>query len=342
MSRHLQLARRAPETDPEPSPLGEDEVALRAKVREFPKRSRIEDGLEAGSEPGPSYEMAVRILCPFCGSGDSTAATPCCAQAFEFAQGAVVADASEPDGFTAALAAAHHPAVIVLDAAARVGTRGAWRLRDAAQPLVALLASALVGAVAAAVMQRHVAERADEPSVTARPFVSAPPTGPAVESAAAASAPAPAPQRADAGPVVGAAAAAPEASRPQEPGIVSAARDVASAVVDAPPAPPVAASTESVASAASSPAVDPLAPSVAPAPAPVQLVSLPQPPDPSKWRSLRRGMSRAAVRALLGDPKWTDHSRNIDFWLYEEDSIFGKGWVAFYDMDGPVSTWREP
>jgi hypothetical protein len=53
-------------------------------------------------------------------------------------------------------------------------------------------------------------------------------------------------------------------------------------------------------------------------------------------------MSRAAVQAILGRPRWIDHSRNIDFWLYEEDSIFGKGWVAFYDVGGPVSSWREP
>ncbi|MGH9201947.1 MAG: outer membrane protein assembly factor BamE domain-containing protein, partial [Vicinamibacterales bacterium] len=78
-------------------------------------------------------------------------------------------------------------------------------------------------------------------------------------------------------------------------------------------------------------------------PPPVRSVVRPVSPEQlAKWGQLRPGMSRAAVHALLGEPKWRDRSVNTEFWLYVEDTILGRGWVAFYDHNGPVFSWREP
>jgi hypothetical protein len=66
--------------------------------------------------------------------------------------------------------------------------------------------------------------------------------------------------------------------------------------------------------------------------------------DVSRWQGLRRGMSRNAVRMLLGYPRWVDRhtTPNTEYWLYEGDRLADGGWIAFFDNDGPVADWRRP
>lgn len=268
VSRHLQLARRAAQPEHE---TGES----------------------------PSYELAIRILCPFCGSSDFTAATPCCGQDVDFPPG------DQNDGLMVDGHAAVEAGVAEDVGSARISRRSS-RIFGARPLLLALLSSSLVGAL---VSQRQLANQRPEMPVISHGSAAA-------KQVAAAPEPAVAARAADTPPTM-----APSVDRP----------------IEQPATPPPPAMAEKAMGSA------PEAPrQTAVEPSPVQRVALPPVADLGKWKTLRRGMSRAAVRALLGYPKWTDHSRNIDFWLYEENSIFGKGWVAFYDVGGPVSTWREP
>jgi hypothetical protein len=67
----------------------------------------------------------------------------------------------------------------------------------------------------------------------------------------------------------------------------------------------------------------------------------PQRNDP--WQLLHRGMTPAAVRRLLGEPKWKRHLVDTDVWLYVENTLFSDGWVAFSETgDGGLLGWRHP
>jgi hypothetical protein len=61
----------------------------------------------------------------------------------------------------------------------------------------------------------------------------------------------------------------------------------------------------------------------------------------TKWSHLNRMMSRTAVRALLGEPKWIDtlSSPNFEYWLYKDPTIRGEGWIAFRDNEESVYRW---
>jgi len=61
----------------------------------------------------------------------------------------------------------------------------------------------------------------------------------------------------------------------------------------------------------------------------------------TKWTHLNRMMSRTAVRALLGEPKWIDtlSSPNFEYWLYKDPTIRGEGWIAFRDNSESVYRW---
>jgi hypothetical protein len=52
----------------------------------------------------------------------------------------------------------------------------------------------------------------------------------------------------------------------------------------------------------------------------------------AKWTHLNRMMSRTAVRALLGPPKWIDPYSvpHLEYWLYKDPTIHGEGWIAFF------------
>ena len=333
MSRHLQLARRVPQPEAQEDDLAPDPGSWSRELFETAQARAIRPDPSDETADAPSYEFAIRILCPFCGSNDSTAATPCCSQGIDFSL------AYSNDG-SAAIADRHVPGRI-LGGALEVGWRS-HQLLDAAQLLVALLASALIAALVSIATQRELANQRPEEPQTALVIQHQRPAVPQVVAAAAPSSTS-----------VSETASPPAAEQPlqthaAEPSTVVAALPAPPASVPLAKAEPVAAA---LAPKLSPPAV--AAETAALAPAPLTAVDARQPdveslerpvpvPAPDRWRALRRGMSRAAVQAILGHPRWIDHSRNIDFWLYEEDSIFGKAWVAFYDVGGPVSSWREP
>jgi hypothetical protein len=60
------------------------------------------------------------------------------------------------------------------------------------------------------------------------------------------------------------------------------------------------------------------------------------------WVALRRGMSPTMVRRLLGEPKWKRHLVDTEVWLYQENSFFSDGWVAFSETEGGLLGWRHP
>jgi hypothetical protein len=73
---------------------------------------------------------------------------------------------------------------------------------------------------------------------------------------------------------------------------------------------------------------------------PGQIARFAFPTDSSHWQSLRRGMSRDGVRRLLGEPKWKRHLVGTEVWLYEENSLYSDGWVAFADPGEELTGWR--
>ena len=73
---------------------------------------------------------------------------------------------------------------------------------------------------------------------------------------------------------------------------------------------------------------------------PSQVARLTVPTDSSHWHLLRRGMSREAVRRLLGEPRWRRHLVGTEVWLYEENSLYSEGWVTFTDPGEELTGWR--
>ena len=67
---------------------------------------------------------------------------------------------------------------------------------------------------------------------------------------------------------------------------------------------------------------------------------LPQPPPPGPWARLEPGLTVEEVRALLGEPRWSEASLSHRFWMYEVRSILGAGVVVF--ENGRVFSWRGP
>lgn len=56
------------------------------------------------------------------------------------------------------------------------------------------------------------------------------------------------------------------------------------------------------------------------------------------WRSLKRGMTEADVRGLLGEPYKVDATGRFTAWRYSPN---GEGEVLF-NTDGRVGAWSEP
>src|SRR5207237_7983377 len=73
---------------------------------------------------------------------------------------------------------------------------------------------------------------------------------------------------------------------------------------------------------------------------PGQIARLAVPADSSHWHLLHRGMSREAVRRLLGEPKWRRRLVGTEGWLYEENSLYSDGWVTFADPGEELTGWR--
>ena len=61
--------------------------------------------------------------------------------------------------------------------------------------------------------------------------------------------------------------------------------------------------------------------------------------DRSRWRTLRKGMSKDDVRSLFGEPTKIDAGSTLDFWYY---GIYPNGGQVDFDPQGRVEGWREP
>ncbi len=321
MIRHLQLARpRAGQAaiggNPDPS--------IESDIR-----------LDAESDPSwsqPSYELAVRMLCPFCGSDDASGPAPCCDQGTGGVDRAVAAPAAPRSAERAAsgwsgwlgegapiLAALFGSATIALSVSLTMSRLASDEVRDVKG------AHLMAGEIASALHVMLDEEHADRSGID----LPVRPARPAAESIT---------------PPAESSLSTTIAVPPAPPAAIDA-KVVANPVVEEAPSPPSVEPAARIEKAAAPVLPDPVPPAAgAPAIRPVIAVAaaVPAAPASSGWHALHRGMSRAAVRALLGDPRSVDHTKNVDFWLFSGESVLENGWVAFYDMDGPVQSWREP
>ena len=259
--------------------------------------------------------LSVRSLCPFCGSSQDPFGDPCCPE-WAVTSGVTLRPVPRADGW----------ALVSRQTAKIVG-----RLREASHLLVVLIASSTVAMLVSLGMEsRHQAEPTVE--LDTAHLVAVRPSSLSADLLAKGLPP----------------------PRPPEP------------VRDSPQAQPQAATeSKSPATAPEASVVQETKPASAQESAPVVVaaVSLPQPEtvppaprepapartgwsaeDLAKWHRLRRGMSRTAVRMIFGYPQWIDRrsTPRTEYWLYTSERVVDGGWIAFFDGEGPVASWREP
>jgi len=256
--------------------------------------------------PWPTAEsLSVRSLCPFCGSSQDASGTICC------------------DDWAVTTGATLQPPTPIVRPWDRVVEQGfavANRLNGASQLLVVLLASSTVALLVSLGLQSRLAGTrsadVDEAHLLV-PRANVPPPAAAVNEV-----PPPKP---------------PEPARvvlqPASPAPVDSKSGVS--VEGGAPAATVVAAVEP-------PKIDVAPPPPPPEPAPQRTGWNPE--DLAKWHRLRRGMSRTAVRMIFGYPQWIDRrsTPRTEYWLYTSERIVDGGWIAFFDAEGPVSSWREP
>lgn len=60
----------------------------------------------------------------------------------------------------------------------------------------------------------------------------------------------------------------------------------------------------------------------------------------SPWSKLAKGMKPGDVETLLGKPKKVEGGAHMEFWMYIDTNIVGRGVVSF--AEGRVVSWRDP